>query len=153
MPSDAKMLQALAVKAKEQSETLTLYARQELGLSSERQVKLTVSITRVRTIKLKPDSRGWVYDQEPIPEDWTTVIGLIKKLMLRKHTRVARWEHMIDALHKLRKSKNRAYVYRATSLNLNLERNGHPYKLVRVEKPGEETLYSLRVAKVPTQSP
>jgi hypothetical protein len=82
------------------------------------------------------------------------VIGLIEKgLIQRKHARVARWQNLIEELRALRRAKNRAYVYRATSLNLFLERNAHPYRLVRVENPSEDILYSLRVAKVPTQSP
>ena len=48
MLSNAEMIRAIAVKAEEQNEALTLFARKELGLPNDFVVKLKVSIKQIQ---------------------------------------------------------------------------------------------------------
>lgn len=147
-------LQKLAEKALEQERELTRYAREELGLPPDYHVKVITSIRRIRVPKQAVERPKWVCDQEPNSEDWQKVIELIEGLKRRsKYVRAALWSNMIEAVKRLRDSQNRAYVYKATDLNLFFERKGQPYKLVRLTGRYEASLYSLRVARVPTPSP
>jgi hypothetical protein len=153
-----KILHALNEKAKEQSGELTLWLQKEFGLSSEYKVKakLTLSVRKTRPAKVMINQQGWVFDQAPSPEDWQVVIGVVKKLSVSgkpyQHSK-AIWRYMLEELPDLRLHDNTAHVCNATRLNVHFQSNALPYRLVRVEKRGEDALYSLLVARNAAETP
>jgi len=159
MHPDEKVLQALADKATEQSAALTLWLQKEFGLPPEYQVKakFTLSIKRVKgPPKTMANQQNWVFDQQPTSDDWLRITDEIERLLARakawQRSRLV-WNRMLVDLRELRHEFfNVGYVQNASKLNLYLQKHNFPYRLIRVDKPGEETQYSLRAARVSTET-
>ncbi len=158
MNTDEKITRALEEKVREQAEALSLWVRREFNLSSEHYVKIkaTLSVKKIRVLKPKQDQQDWVFNQQPTSEDWVHVIEEVRTLSVKgkPYQRARRiWEHMVGELNNLQKLTNVGYVSNATRLNVYLKNNNLPYRLIRVDKPGDDTLYSLLVATSATGAP
>lgn len=157
---DERIIRALEEKALEHAKALSLWVQQEFNLPPEHYVTIKVTLkvappARILT-ELRQNSHGLVFDQQPNPEDWVHVINEVKTLSTKAkpYQRSKRvWARMLEELNSLRQLNNVAYVNNATRFNVHFENNNLPYQLIRVDKPGDGTLYSLLVAACAVGTP